>query len=145
MKKRTMERVVSIANSHEGKAAKRLAESVEQHRKAADQCSQIKNYRDEYNVHFDDLTKAGVDTRTLSQYRQFLGNLEDAIEQQSECVKDAETQMGETRSEWLTRYHRKSALEQLKELRQEEHKASLEKREQKEMDDASGKSRYSDR
>lgn len=137
MKKKAIERVASLAKNRESKAARNLADTIFVHKQASNKCDQIKGYRAEYEAHFDGLTKAGVDARTLSEYRQFLNNLDAAVDQQVAVVKTTEERVGESRSEWLNRYHRKSALEQLVEIQQRDQRAALEKRQQKEQDELS--------
>lgn len=138
MKGNAIERVSSLAKNRENKAAKKLADTLSRNKQANEKCDQIKGYRAEYENHLDGLIAAGVDARTLSEYRQFLGNLDDAIEQQTSVVKVTEEHVGDSRLDWLSRYHRKSALEQLLEIQQKDRLASLEKDQQKEQDEISG-------
>lgn len=135
-KKRPIERVASLAKSRENKAAKTLAENIGRHKQETEKHRQIRTYRVEYETHLNGLQQAGVDARTLSEYRQFLGNLDDAIDQQSSIVRNAEKVVGESRSDWLNRYHRTSALEQLVELQAKERRQAADKKLQKELDES---------
>lgn len=140
MKRDPIKRVAFLAKNKEGQAARKLVETIDRHRRAADKCNQIRGYREEYEVHFDNLSKVGVDSRALSEYRQFLGNLDDAVDQQMSVVNQTAEKVGEQRSEWLNKYHRKSALDQLVELQAKEKVQTQEKRQQKEVDEVSSRS-----
>lgn len=140
MKRDAIKRVAFLAKNREGQAARKLVETIDKHKQAEDKCEQIRGYRAEYEAHFDSLSKAGVNSRALSEYRQFLGNLDDAVSQQLSLVNKAAEHVGEHRSEWLHKYHRKSALDQLVELNHREKVKIEDKKQQKELDEVSGRS-----
>ena len=123
------------AEKKESVAAKKMADKVSLHKQEQEKREQIEGYRVQYESHLDRLGEAGVSGRTLSDYRQFLGNLDDVIQQQSALVEKAAENVDQSRSEWLNKYHRRSALEQLVEMQRKEKIVEAEKKQQKILDE----------
>ena len=135
MKQKTIERVARLAKSKELSAAKKLAKKLAAHQQAEQKHAQISGYRHQYESHLDQLGQSGMNSQTLRDYRQFLGNLDDAIDQQSIATEQTAAQLRQSQAEWLQKNQRVSAMEKLAEKQKKSHVLHEEKRQQRDIDE----------
>lgn len=135
MKRTPIERVSRLAENKESIAARALAKKIAIQKQAEEKQAQISEYRHQYETHLENLGQAGINSQTLKDYRQFLGNLDNAIDQQSMVVSQTALQVNESKSEWLKTHQHKSALEKLVEKQETEQVLRAEKRQQRYIDE----------
>lgn len=102
---------------------------------------ELLNYRDEYARRMHERGRSGVGAATLQEYRNFLGRITTAIEQQQQLVAAAERECERRRQAWCQRHTRTEALGKVIDAhRSEEHRRDGRK-EQKENDERAGRRR----
>jgi len=125
-----MEPVVRVAAHREQDAAKSFAQQQEVLTKQVAQLEELKSYRVEYSVQFQNRAGDGVSATALQDYRQFIDKLDLAIQQQ-------ELEVEQFRRRWLELKTRCNAMDKVVERFRTEERREADRREQSEMDERS--------
>ncbi len=132
-----MEPVVRVAAHREQDAAKSYAQQQEVLAKQVAQLEELKHYRMEYSVQFQDRAGDGVSATALQDYRQFIEKLDLAIQQQEMVVERQELEVEEFRRRWMELRTRCNAMDKVVERFRTEERREADRREQSEMDERS--------
>jgi flagellar protein FliJ len=103
--------VAKLAKNEASKATEDLAFAQNQLTEAETKLSELRTYREEYLMDFNAKAQRGVTGIQIAQYQQFLGKLDDALQQQDQNVLKARTQLEQTRSKWQQKRTRVQALD----------------------------------
>lgn len=133
-----LQKVLTLQQNREKKAAGSMRQSREQQQQMQQQLSQLHQYRDEYEALFRRTSASGIEARILEDYRMFLAKLNEAIERQHGQMSSAEEKYRQTRSQWTEIWHRKKALNELISRNKAHDFQCKDKAEQKEADERSG-------
>ena len=130
-------KVASVAQSDKQKSALQFKVSQQDHRRNCDQLEQLKKFKQEYEAKLETMGGRGIAARQLQDYRQFLGKLNQAIEQQIQEMQSSQQQVEEAREHWLAKSRRSSALDQMVDHRLLQQRKAQDKAEQAESDEIS--------
>lgn len=133
-----LQKVLTLQQSREQKAAGTMQKSREQRGQLQQQLTQLHQYRDEYEALFRRTSVVGIDARILEDYRLFLAKLNEAIERQQDQIGAAQQRYQQSRSLWTETWLRKEALSQLLGRNRARNVRCREKAEQKVADERSG-------
>jgi flagellar FliJ protein len=93
-------RLRELAQERRDATGARLAEAVVQRDTARQKLDMLVDYRRDYDGRLAQSATGGIDAEKLRTYRQFLANLERAIEQQSDLLALAEERVAKAQAQW---------------------------------------------
>jgi flagellar FliJ protein len=93
-------RLRELAQDRRDATGARLAEAVAQRDTARQKLAMLVDYRRDYDGRLAQSATGGIDAEKLRTYRQFLANLERAIEQQSDLLALAEERVAKAQAQW---------------------------------------------
>ena len=127
--------VLDMALDEERKAARTLGECQRQLDEAGARLNDLKYYAGEYEKGWVERGSQGVGRDWLINYQSFMGQMQNAIEQQQQTLAWHQQALERARAAWRQRYQRVEALRKLIERYQEEARARADKQEQKLLDE----------
>jgi flagellar FliJ protein len=95
-------RLKELAEDRRDSMSIRLAEALAQRDTARQKLEMLVDYRREYDGRLSDSATGGIDAQKLRSYRQFLVNLERAIDQQTGVLAQAQQRVDDTQLQWRT-------------------------------------------
>lgn len=130
-------RVAGVAQAATKKSATEFNVSQQRHQASCDQLAQLEQFKREYEQKLEAMSEQGMPARQLLDFRAFLANLNQAIEQQ--CKESEVSQQGLelARARLLAKTQRSSSLDQLVEQMQSKQRQDQDKAEQREADEKS--------
>lgn len=137
MNREKMDKVVAVAKIAEQHSARELHTARQSHQKARDQLQQLVQFKQDYETNFGSAVEKGMAANQLQDYKLFMGKLSEAIDKQAGVVEAAEQGLEDVQAQWITKSHRKSALEQLLQNQHRQRLLARDKVEQKEADENS--------
>lgn len=130
-------RVAGVAQAATKKSATQLSLSQQRHQASCDQLAQLEQFKREYEQKLETMSEKGMPARQLQDYRVFLANLNQAIEQQFKESEVAQRGVDSAREHLLEKTQRSSSLDQLVERVQSKHRQDQDKAEQRDADEKS--------
>ncbi len=98
------------------------------------------DYRTDYRLRLDNAAKNGIGGETLRNFRVFLGNLENAIDQQTNAVAQLQGQFASAKAAWEKHKRRVDSYQVLGDRQVTAARRAEESREQKQMDEMATRS-----
>lgn len=135
-----MQPLKRVAESKEQRAAIDLGRAQQQLQSQINRLQELETYREEYFNRFQQTGQNGVDVETLLSFRNFLDNLETALEQQKQAVKTASELVERCQRQWFTSRDKVKIYDNVIERFVDQEHKQEEKHEQKESDDRSQRS-----
>ena len=131
--------IVKVAQSRENAAARVLGESRQTLSAQEVRLADLKSYRDEYVESFNQAGGKGMSIEHMRNYRTFLESLDKAIAQQEIIVNTAVDDVDKEKSNWMDKSSRRKVLDKVVDKFLGMEQRSLEKSEQRELDDRAHK------
>jgi flagellar FliJ protein len=128
-------RLKALAEDRRDAVSARLAEAVTQRDTARQKLEMLVDYRREYDNRLAQSATGGIDTLKLRSYRQFLTNLQRAIEQQTELLVQAQQRVAQVQAQWRDEQRQVDSFRILDERRAMEATRASDRREQKLIDE----------
>lgn len=91
----------SLAEDRRDSMSAKLAEAVTQRDTARQKLEMLVDYRRDYDSRLTQTATGGIDVDRLRSYRQFLVNLQRAIDQQTEILVQAQQRVAQAQAQWL--------------------------------------------
>ncbi len=135
MKRTKIEKVAAVAKIAEQQSARDLGVARQSHAEKSGRLEQLVQFKEDYETSLGAAGEKGMPAKQLQDYRLFMSKLNQAIDKQLQEVEETGQSLDEVREEWISKSHRKSALEQLIQAQHREQLLAREKAEQKESDD----------
>ena len=128
-------RLKDLAEDRRDVQSTRLAEALAQHDTARQKLELLVDYRREYDSRLSDSATGGIDAEKLRSYRQFLVNLQRAIDQQAEVVAQAQQRVAQAQTQWSAEQRQVDSFRVLDERRTAAVTRAENRREQKLIDE----------
>lgn len=129
------QRLKDLAENRRDASGRSLAAATAQRDGAQTRLSMLLDYRREYESRLERASEEGIDAERLRNYRRFLAQLDQAIEQQSSQAADAQTTVDSAREAWQGLHREVQSYDALKQ-RAAQAQAQRERRvEQKQLDE----------
>jgi flagellar FliJ protein len=113
MQKDPLLTVLKLAFDAEEKAALQLKSAQLDKQKYQSQLDVLNNYRLDYMKQMGDQQGKTLSANQYSQFHQFIKQVDNAIAQQVNAVKDAEVQVSYRQRNWLEKQQKRKAVEML--------------------------------
>ena len=132
-----LKKLAVFAKMSEQVSARELSASHESHQEKLEQLQQLQRFRDEYEAALREKGQSGMSAAQMQDYRTFIGNLNQAIEEQLQHVDSSVADLADVEASYRSRSQRKQALDHLVDQRLKGESRARDKAEQKESDDRS--------
>lgn len=130
-----MQMLRDLAQRSSDKAVENLGHLQRQQQEAQDQLAQLQRYRDEYQRKLHDSLTQGVSSSQWRDYQQFIGSLDNAIEQQQRRLGEQQSRVETGKQHWQGEHRKLNAYETLHTRRQSEAAHQLSRHEQRHSDE----------
>jgi flagellar FliJ protein len=127
--------LVKVAESKEKNAAKELGECVRIVQERQQRLDQLKQYRQEYAVRFQQEGASGISAQKMNDYRAFIVRLDAGIKEQERLVIEAQRLLEDKKSFWHSKRSRTKALDNAVSRYRTDELRAVERREQRESDE----------
>lgn len=128
--------VARVSASREEKAARELVEAQQGLEAQMNQLEQLTAYRDEYRAAFQNGAAQGITGARLQSYRQFLAQLDAALEQQRRTVEAAQRVCQSRQQHWIAARGDSRRVEEVVAQARAAERAAEDRREQARSDEA---------
>ncbi|MEQ8514508.1 MAG: flagellar export protein FliJ [Chromatocurvus sp.] len=103
--------VAMLARTEEERTARELQSRQATRRRDDQQLDQLKTFQSEYEQRLQQMAASGMPARQLADFRQFLANLNRAVESQSVSAAESTEAAHAKRSEWVDKASRRAGLD----------------------------------
>ena len=134
---RRLDPIIKLAEQKKHDAGRDLVGARKQQSLEQQQLEQLEEFYSEYTQRFEQAASAGMNARQLNDYRVFLHNLESAIKQKYEQLRQADNNVEARRDEWIAKHQHSKNLNNFGDQLSREKVLNNSRREQKESDDRS--------
>jgi len=128
-------RLKELAEDRRDSTSAKLAGAVRQRDQARQKLDMLVDYRRDYDGRLARTATDGIDAAKLRSYREFLVNLQRAIDQQAELVAQAQQRVAQVQAVWLAEQRQVDSFRILDERRTASVNREEERREQKLQDE----------
>lgn len=135
MKPFSLQSVLDLMQTRSDDATRHLARLIAMEKDARSKYEMLKEYRDEYASRFQQAAQNGIGQREWRNYQDFLGRLDEAIEQQSQTVGLQERHTAVGQAQWQQQRSKLKAFDALSQRHQASELALDQRREQKVQDE----------
>ncbi len=127
--------VANLAKQTERNAARQHGDVLREFQQQQQQLEELIKYRNQYVEQFQQAGKAGLSIVQLRDYQLFLSRLDQAIAQQRQQVQQHQAVSQQSRANWMDKRGKSKMIDKVVEGREQAEQQSLEKREQRELED----------
>lgn len=110
-KSKRLEPIRHLAGNREQQAAQQLAGAQRHLQACAKRLDELREYRQQYSDNFRSSGATGINGARLNAYQAFLQQLDTAIAQQQQLLRNAELECQQQREHWQQRYTRSNILD----------------------------------
>ena len=136
---RRLQPVANLAKQSERSAARQHGDVLREFQQQQQQLEELIKYRNQYVEQFQQAGKAGLSIVQVRDYQLFLSRLDQAIAQQRQLVQQHQAVSQQTQANWMDKRGKSKMLDKVVENRELVEKQTLEKREQRELEDRPGR------
>ncbi|MGJ7527664.1 flagellar export protein FliJ [Variovorax sp. GB1P17] len=130
-----LDMLIDLAKNQTDDAARRLGALQSAHLSARQKLDLLLQYRQDYHDQLDALMRGGLPSSQWRNYRNFLGTLDGAIEQQRAIATQTETRLDRGRTDWQQEKRRLNSFDTLAERVRMQELMAQAKREQRDSDE----------
>ncbi len=130
-----LDTLIELARNRTDDAARRLGHLQNARLSADEKLSLLLQYRADYHAQLQALMQNGVSNSQWFNWRDFLGTLDGAIEQQRAIARQAASRLEHGRGEWQQHKRRQSSFDTLAERLHRQELMATAKREQRDSDE----------
>lgn len=132
--------LLDLAQDQSDAAASRLGQLNAREQEAAQKLHLLMEYRQDYQVRFQEQAKSGIDQAGWRNFREFMGKLETAIAEQHNAVVNSRNSMQAGRIDWHAQQRKLKSYGTLSQRHERAESLRAAKSEQREQDEQSIKS-----
>lgn len=141
-KKLPLATLIELAQSRTDEATRLLGQLQNAHTSAAGKLEMLLQYRQEYLDQLQAQMRDGLASAQLRNFQNFIGTLDDAIEQQRALTLQADTRLTHGRGDWQDNKRRLTSFDTLADRVNQQNMMALNKREQRDSDEHTSRQFY---
>jgi flagellar FliJ protein len=134
-----LQSLLNLMQSRSDEATQKLGQLIAAEQSQRSRLVMLEQYRDEYAQRLRDATSQGITQLSLRNYQNFLGRIEDAINQQRQVVRNSEHSTKTGQEHWRDQNKQLKAINTLSVRHDTKVKALENKQEQKILDEFSSR------
>jgi flagellar protein FliJ len=139
--KQTLGQLIKLARTRSDTAGRALGAVQTREREELAKLELLVGYRKEYEARFAAAAREGLDRRRLSDYREFMLRLEEAIHQQQEQLALHRSAVDRCRSDWKSANGKLKSFDTLETRRRDAERLDERRREQRRHDEHAARKR----
>lgn len=134
-----LDMLTDLARNKTDESARRLGALQTAVISASQKLELLLQYRQDYHNQLDALMREGLASSRWANYRNFLGTLDAAIDQQRAIAAQAESRLDHGRTDWRQQKRRLNSFDTLAERARQQEMLAQAKREQRDSDERSAR------
>ena len=131
--------LIELAQTKTDEATRRLGQLQNAQISASAKLEMLVQYRQEYMEQFNAQMQGGLSASQVRNFQNFIGTLDDAIEQQRALTLQATARLGHGRTDWQSSKRRLSSFGKLADRARQFELAVANKKEQRDSDERSAR------
>ncbi|RLV61634.1 flagellar export protein FliJ [Parashewanella curva] len=135
MAKDPLNTVLKLAKDAEEQASLQYRSAKLDEQKARGQLEALNQYRLDYMRQMGDKVGSNLSSSQYQQFHKFICQIDQAIKQQVEAIRQTEEQLKHRHQHWLEKQQKRQAVEMLLEKKEQKRQAAQAKSEQKMIDE----------
>lgn len=139
MKPFSLQPLVHLAQQKNDAATKKLGQLNQQHQTAQEKLDALQQYRRDYQVKFQEEAKNGMAPADMKNFQDFIGRLDQAIQQQTAVIKQTNAGVQTGRSELMDATRKMKSFDTLAQRHVDAEKKQEAKSEQRIQDEHTGR------
>ncbi|WP_300451288.1 flagellar export protein FliJ [Accumulibacter sp.] len=140
----SLQTVLELMQSRADEATQRLARLLAAERDARNKLALLRQYRDEYALRFRQAAQQGLGQPEWRNYQEFMNRLDQAVDQQSEAVRQQESRTAAGQAAWQQQRSRLQAFDALSQRHRASEARSELRQEQKAQDEFASRGKEDD-
>lgn len=140
----SLQPLLEIMQERSDEATRRLGQLIAAEQNQKSRLQLLENYRAEYAQKMHDAVQSGISPLMLNNYREFLGRIDEAIEQQRQSVARSEHDTRSGQEHWRQQNRQLKAIDTLAQRHDARERHAESKRDQKNQDEFSSR-KYANR
>jgi flagellar FliJ protein len=136
----SLQPLMNLAQNQKDSATHKLGQLNRQQHNAQSKLEMLQQYRKDYHLRLQELTKSGINPAELRNFQEFINKLDEAISQQLKLVGQSKVSTQVGRGEFDTAQRKLKSLDTLQQRHIATQKKVAEKSEQKALDEHTGRS-----
>jgi len=133
----TLQPLLELMQSRTDEATRRLGQLIAAEQNARSRLEMLEQYRQEYADKLREATAQGITRQALANYQDFLGRIDEALQQQAQAVRQSEANTAAGQQHWRDQNTRLKAIDTLSLRHDERERRAEEKQAQKLQDEFS--------
>ena len=134
--------LIELAQTKTDEATRQLGKLQNAQTSASAKLDMLVQYRQEYLEQFNVQMKDGLAASQVRNFQNFIGTLDAAIEQQRAVMRQADTRLGQGRTDWQHHKRRLTSFDTLADRVRQQQSVVAGKKEQRESDERSARQFY---
>ena len=134
--------LIELAQNKTDESTRRLGQLQNAHTSAAGKLEMLLQYRQEYLDQFNGQMRDGMASAYVRNFQNFISTLDGAIEQQRALTLQADTRLGNGRSDWQYNKRRLTSFDTLADRVRQQEIIATNKKEQRDSDERSARQFY---
>ena len=135
----SLQPLVNLAQQRNDAATKKLGQLNQQHQTAQEKLAALQQYRKDYQLKFQEAAKSGMTPDDMKNFQDFIGRLDQAIQQQSAVIEKTKANVQNGRSELMDTTRTMKSFDTLAQRHVEAEKKQEAKNEQRTQDENTGR------
>ena len=135
----SLQPLVHLAQQRNDAATRKLGQLNQQHQTAQEKLDALQQYRRDYQLKFQEAAKQGMSPDDMKNFQDFIGRLDQAIQQQSGVIEKTHANVQNGRSELMDTTRRMKSFDTLAQRHIEAEKKQEAKSEQRAQDEHTGR------
>lgn len=131
----SLQTLLEVMQTRSDDATRRLGQLIAAEHDARARLNMLEQYRDEYADKMRAATQQGIPPLVLRNYQEFLGRIQEAIQQQAQAVKNSERNTAAGRNHWQEQNKRLKAIDTLSQRHEARERFEDNRRDQKILDE----------
>jgi flagellar FliJ protein len=135
----SLQPLVHLAQLKNDAATKKLGQLNQQHQTAQEKLNALQQYRKDYQVKFQEEAKVGMSPVDMKNFQDFIGRLDQAIQQQTSVIETAKAGVQTGRTELMDTTRKMKSFDTLAQRHVDSEKKIEAKNEQRMQDEFTGR------
>jgi flagellar FliJ protein len=135
----SLQPLVHLAQQKNDAATKKLGQLNQQHQTAQEKLDALQQYRKDYQVKFQEEAKVGMNPVDMKNFQDFIGRLDQAIQQQTSVIEKTKAGVQTGRTELMDTTRKMKSFDTLAQRHVDSEKKIEAKNEQRMQDEFTGR------
>jgi flagellar protein FliJ len=135
----SLQPLVHLAQQNNDAATKKLGQLNQQHQTAQEKLEALQQYRKDYQLKFQEEAKAGMSPVDMKNFQDFIGRLDQAIQQQTAVIEKTRNNVQTGRTELMDATRKMKSFDTLAQRHVDSEKKIEAKNEQRMQDEFTGR------